>query len=445
MMDLSKKFEQYWLQQKFPAKTQTILVAVSGGKDSMVLANLLLQSGYNFSVAHCNFKLRSEASDLDEKLVTDWAERNNIPLHKIAFDTQKAMNENKQGVQEAARNLRYNWFKELCANFQYDAIATAHHANDNAETLLINLCKGTGIAGLHGIPSRNGLIIRPLLFASRKEIEQYILERGIEFREDESNTGTKYLRNAVRHTLIPVLEEVFPAATERINESIGRLIQVESIYRKAIEQEKRKLLEHRGKDIYIPILKLNKIEELETICYEIFSAYGFSSAQIPEILKLRNTEAGHFISSGTHRIIKNRMFLIITELKTESTDFILIDKLPNKISLAEGTFEFVITENKQIENLDKNIASIDFDELVLPLILRRGRTGDYFYPIGMGMKKKKLSRFLIDQKIAMHQKEKIWILAQDQKIIWVSGMRMDERFKVKNTTARTLQIKFIPD
>lgn len=444
-MDLSEKFEQNWLKQKFPAKTHPILVAVSGGKDSMVLANLLLQSGYNFSVAHCNFKLRNEASDLDEKLVTDWAERNNIQLHKIAFDTQKAMDENKQGVQETARNLRYNWFKELCTNFQYEAIATAHHANDNAETLLINLCKGTGIAGLHGIPSRNGIIIRPLLFASRKEIEQYILERRIEFREDESNAGTKYLRNAVRHAVIPVLEGVFPSATERINESIGRLIQVESIYRKAIEQEKKKLLEQRGKDIYIPILKLNKIEELETICYEIFSAYGFSSAQIPEILKLRNAEAGHFISSGTHRVIKNRQFLIITELKTESTDFILIDKLPCKITLDEGIFEFKIIENKQIEHADKNIVSIDFDEIVLPLILRRGRTGDYFYPIGMGMKKKKISRFLIDQKIALHLKEKIWIVAENQKIIWVCGMRMDERFKVKNSTARTLQIKFIPD
>ena len=270
----------------FPNKREKILVAVSGGKDSMALANVLLNLGYSISIAHCNFQLRDEALILDEQLVSHWANENNVPSHCIRFDTKSKMAELKMSLQETARNLRYQWFQALCEENNYVAIATAHHANDNAETLLINLCKGTGVAGLHGIPTRNGKIIRPLLFASRQEIDAFVQEHSIPYREDESNASTKYLRNAVRHKIIPSLNEIFPNVVDRLNDTIERMQQVERIYNQAINKEIKKLVEKRGKDEYIPILKLQKNPNVEALCFEIFTNYNFTVAQIPEIIKL---------------------------------------------------------------------------------------------------------------------------------------------------------------
>lgn len=443
-MELLKGFEKNWLSKNFPSKTETILVAVSGGKDSMALAHLLLQSGHSISLAHCNFQLRADASDLDEELVTNWAKSYGITCHTIRFETEKEMAFHKMGVQETARLLRYNWFKELKQQHHYCAIATAHHANDNAETLLINLCKGTGIAGLHGIPPKNENIIRPLLFANRLAIEEYILAHQIPFREDESNSGTKYLRNKVRHLIIPALNEVFPDVVERLNDNIQRFRQVEVIYKLAVEEEKKKLIEKRGADVYIPILKLLKRPAYEAVCYEIFGAYGFSSAQIPEILRLLKSESGHYVSSTTHRVIRDRNFLIITENKSENSDLILVDQLPQTVDTEQGQFIFSLEEKSSDLNESSNQAMIDFSLLEFPLLLRRRRTGDYFYPLGMGMKKKKISRFLIDQKIPLHLKEQVWIVESKVKIVWIAGMHLDERFKISNKTQKILRILFLP-
>jgi len=443
-MELLPGFEKNWQSKKFPTKDKTILVAVSGGKDSMVLAHLLYQSGFSIAVAHCNFQLRAEASNLDEQLVQNWAKSIDITYHSIRFDTEKEMALQKKGVQETARQLRYNWFKQLKHQHQYSAIATAHHANDNAETLLINLCKGTGIAGMHGIPPKNGDIIRPLLFASRAIIDEYAIQHQIPYREDASNASTKYTRNAIRHNILPALDSIFPNVIERLNETIHRLSQVEIIYQQAIAQEKNKLVENRGADIYVPILKLMKRPVYETLCYEIFSSYGFSSAQIPEIIKLLNSESGHFVTSATHKVIRDRAFLIVTENINENKDLILIEHLPQTIETTEGRFMLSIQGNEKTIEESANTAFLDFDKVTMPLVLRRKRTGDYFYPLGMGMKKKKISRFLIDQKIALHLKEKIWIVENKMKIIWVAGMRLDERFKITNKTQKILRIVFLP-
>lgn len=441
-MDLKKKFEQNYLQQNFPSKTETILVAVSGGKDSMALATLLYQFGFSIVLAHCNFKLRINDADLDEQLVTEWAAQNNIGLHRIAFDTEKVMKEQQKGVQETARMLRYDWFKNLCKENHYAAIATAHHANDNVETLLMNLCKGTGIAGLHGIPAKNENIIRPLLFATRTEIDDYVAQENIPFRDDSSNASTKYLRNAVRHTIIPALNELFPNVINRLSENIERFKQVEEIYRSAMELKKKKLIEQRGKDFYIPILKLQKESALETVCFELFSDFGFTAHQTQEIVKLLKSESGHFVASESHKVIRNRMFLIVTEQKTEHTDIILVSNLEDDVQTENGSFSFRVKANAAAPDSSANMATIDFDAIRLPLTLRRWRTGDYFYPFGMGMKKKKVGRFLIDQKVPVHQKEKIWILESNQKIIWVAGMRIDERFKIKERTKNVVEIRF---
>jgi tRNA(Ile)-lysidine synthase len=443
-MDLVNKLNQYWVKHGFPVKTQPVLVAVSGGRDSMALAALLHQSGYNIAVAHCNFQLRGAESDLDQQLVQDWTFERNIRVHTIAFNTQQAMEEQRTGIQETARKLRYDWFRSLCAEFGYDAVATAHHAQDNAETLLINFCKGTGIAGLHGIPAKNGLIIRPLLFATQDEINRFVSDTQTLYREDASNASVKYLRNSVRHKVLPVLESVFPDIVNRLNENINRFGQIESIYKEAIAAKTKKMIEQRGADFYIPVLKLKKEKSIETICFELLSPFGFGPAQVPEILKLLNSESGHYITSASHRLIRNRMFLIITELRTGHTDLILVDQLPHSIVTGNARFAFSVTPYDHIvPRHTPNEASVDYDKIKGPLVLRHWRTGDYFYPLGLGMKKKKLSRFLIDQKVPLHQKEKLWVLESNQKIIWIAGMRIDERFKLTAGTKNVLQIKLV--
>jgi tRNA(Ile)-lysidine synthase len=446
MEDLAQQFEQHWKQHKFPAKNVGILLALSGGKDSMALAFLLKQLGYSFAIAHCNFQLRGDDSLQDEAHVLAWAQKNNITCHHIRFDTQTSITEFKMGLQETARKLRYDWFAQLCNEHHYAAIATAHHANDNAETLLINLCKGTGIAGMHGIPVHNKNIIRPLLFASRIDIDTFVQEHQIPFREDASNASNKYLRNAVRHQVIPVLNELFSNAVEKINESIHRLQQVEAIYLAAIEQEKKKLIEQRGTDFYLSIPLLKKRIAWESICYEICSKYGFSAQQNTAIIKLLDSSSGHYIDSPTHRILRDRQFLIITTKSEIKSEHLLIDQIPCQIETEEGKFSFSVIDATAINNInDTHTAFVDTTCIKLPLLLRKWRTGDYFYPLGMGMKKKKISRYFIDQKMPLHHKDKIWIIEQDKQIVWLAGYRLDERCKIKPSSKQALRIAFTPN
>jgi tRNA(Ile)-lysidine synthase len=441
-MDLLKEFKTHIQKKHLVHHGQIILLAVSGGIDSMVMADLFLKAGIPFAMAHCNFQLRAREADKDEALVADWAQKHSIPFHHVRFDTAQKTEEWKKGIQETARILRYEWLDEIRVANGYAAIATAHHANDNAETLLINLLKGTGIAGLHGIPARNGNIIRPLLFAQRADIEQYAKDNDVTWRDDASNESDKYLRNAVRHHIIPTANEWFPNAVQHINDSIRRFAEAEILYRRAVDAEIKKLIDKRSKDIYIPILKLLKLKPLETICYELFHSYGFSSAQVPHIIELFESESGHYISSDTHRIIKNRDFLIITVNQTTATDIITIEGLPCTIETPEGHFHLSLKKKQENLPANDNTAYIDIKRITFPLILRRWKQGDYFYPLGMGMKKKKLSKFFIDRKVPVHQKEAVWVLECDKRIAWVAGMRLDERFKLKPDTTEVLSVEF---
>ena len=385
---MKKEFKDNWQKSAYPSEKQPILVAVSGGRDSMVLANLLFENGHQFSIAHCNFQLRKGDSDKDEALVLSWAKERNITAHHIKFDTEKSMQEWKMSLQETARKLRYDWFQTLCKEHQYHAIATAHHANDNAETLLINLCKGTGIAGLHGIPPKNNNIIRPLLFATRAIINEYAVQEKVPYREDESNASTKYLRNAVRHKIVPEMEAIFPNLIAQMNDNIRRFADVEILYQQAIATNKKKLLEQRGNDVYLPILKLKKMPAIKALCFEIGADFGFNAAQSNEILKLMDSESGHYTESEQYKIIKDREFLIITKKEAQKADLILIEKLPQKIKTEDGDFIFTTSEEAYSASISVDVAQIDFDTIELPMTIRRWRVGDYFYPLGMAMKKK---------------------------------------------------------
>ena len=439
--DLLHQFREHWAGKRYELKGKGVLLAVSGGADSMVMAHLFLMAGIPFGVAHCNFGLRAHESDMDEQLVREWCVRHSIEFHSTRFDTKQKAAEWKKGTQETARILRYEWFEAIRAGFHYDKVATAHHADDNMETLLINLFKGTGIGGLHGILPENGVIIRPLLFASKDMMAAYATANDVAYREDASNATDDYLRNAVRHNIVPVVKQWFPNAVQHVNESISRFAEAEVLYRKAIEAERKKLIEKRGQDYYIPIRKLKNHEPLATICYELMLPFGFSSGQIPNVVGLLSSETGHYVTSSSHRVIRNREFLIVTTIPSEAADLISIDTVPAIVQAGKYQYSFSIADKPSAIATDANIATIDLTGIEFPIVLRKWRTGDYFYPLGMKMKKKKVSRLLIDEKVPLHQKEEIRILECGERVAWVSGIRLDERFKIKDSTTKVLLVK----
>jgi len=439
---LYDEFVARWPGFKLDSSSGMFLLAVSGGVDSMVLGQLFKKANIPFAVAHCNFMLRGQEAKADQDLVVEWCRMNDIECYVKAFETKTIAEEWKKAIQETARILRYEWFRELKAQYSFVRIVTAHHANDNIETLLMKLCKGTGLAGLHGILPDSNDIFRPLLFATKDEIVEYAIVNKIAFREDASNSSEDYLRNAVRLRLMPVIRDLFPEADQNISRSIERFREAEVLYRKAIETEKKKLLEQRGNDYYIPILKLRKCEPLMTILYELLLPFGFHSAQLSQIRDLLDAETGHYFVSPTHRLIKNREFLIITNLPTRDADFIVVQEADNQ-TVEAGGYAFHFAERKvplEIET-EKNIAYLNLKEVKYPLILRRWKQGDYFYPFGMKLKKKKISKFFVDLKVPLHEKENIWVLESCKRICWVAGLRTDERFRIDDKTEKALVIK----
>lgn len=440
-MTLLHQFRNNWDTRQFVKAGQQVLLAVSGGPDSMVMASLFLSCNIPFAVAHCNFGLRGIDSELDEQLVRDWCHQNSVKFHTIKFETKKKAAEWKKATQETARILRYEWFEQVRKEHGYAKIATAHQANDNVETLLINLFKGTGISGLHGILPDNNNIIRPLLFAERDVIMEYASINNIPFRNDASNESDDYLRNAVRHNVIPAAKTLFPAVIANINNGINHFAEAEVLYRRAMEQERKKLVEQRGNDYYIPIRKLKHRQPLATICYELLQPFGFTSGQVPQVLNLLGAETGHYVASATHRVIKNREFLIVTTVPAGAADFVIVEGAPCTVDTGKHVFTFSVQKKPDVVPADANTACIDMKMVEFPLVLRKWRTGDYLYPLGMGMKKKKVGRLLIDRKIPLHEKEDIRILECSKRIAWVSGIRLDERFKVLESTENVLVVK----
>lgn len=441
-MNLQEKFKDNW-NRKFAAKPGLVLLAVSGGLDSMVMAHLFAGLSIHVAVANCNFRLRGQESDDDEIFVRDWCVKNNIRFFGTSFDTLASSKAMGKGIQETARNLRYEWFTSIAKENDCKVVCTAHHADDNAETMLMNLCRGTGIAGLHGIPERNGIVIRPLLFATRAELNEYATIYHILHREDSSNAKDTYLRNAIRHHLIPELEKWMPGSTLRMLETARHIGEAETIYQQEIVRIHKKLLQQRGKDFYIPIKLLKHYQPLATILYELLQPFQFTTGQIPFACAIMNAESGKQLRSPTHRLIRNRDFLIITSIDQPNSDFIIIEEGTKHLVVEDARFEFSYQKPvpKDLNN-SASVAKIDLAKIEPPLVLRRRKSGDYLYPLGMGMKKKKLSKVLNDLKIAAHEKDAIWVLESNKKIVWIAGIRLDERFKITPGTQQMLEVKF---
>ncbi len=456
-MSLFSKFLGNIQNENLFQKKDLLILAVSGGVDSIVLCELCQQAGFNFEIAHCNFQLRGEESERDEKFVKTIGDKYEKKVHIKKFDTEIYCFERKISIQVGARELRYKWFDELLneiagasghssSNLTPASISsyllTAHHANDDIETLLMNFFKGTGIKGLRGILPKQGKIIRPLLFAKKEEIISFANENHLSFVEDSSNISDKYTRNFFRNQLIPSVQKIFPKVEDNLMDNITRFTDIEVLYNESVDLNKKKLLEYKGEEVHIPVLKLLKTKALPTVIYEIIKDYNFTSHQVGDILHLLKSDSGKYISSPTHKIIRNRKWLILAAHNNPESSVIIINEEDKEIDFVKGnlSFEKIEIADNKISG-DNDTALLDADTFTFPLILRKWKQGDYFYPLGM-MKKKKLSKFFIDQKMSLTDKENVWILESNKKIIWIIKKRIDERFKIQASTKDVIKIHF---
>jgi tRNA(Ile)-lysidine synthase len=444
MTNLILRFQEIVKQHQLFSRGDRLLLAVSGGVDSVVLTECCFRSGFDFGIAHANFRLRSEESRRDEEFVKGMAAGYRKPFLVKRMDTLEYAKQQGVSIQVAARDLRYRWFEEILQNDpgQYRFVLTAHHLDDNIETMLMHFFRGTGIAGLRAMQEKQGKLIRPLLNFSRADIKSFAGEQKLSWVEDSSNETDKYTRNYFRNKLIPEIEKVFPEAWHNLGGNLRRFAEVEVLYRQAVEQHKKKLMKKVGEETHIPILLLKKTEPLTTVLFEILQEFGFSSAQVEDCLNLMESSNGKYISGNTHRIIKNRAWLIIAPLQHPDAMRYIVEKEDEKVSLPEGELILKTLKTTGQPEMENNpaIAFMDADLIRFPLVLRRWKAGDYFYPLGM-KKKKKIARFLIDQKLSKTAKEKIRVLEMDQRIIWVAGHRIDNRFCVRPATKRILKIE----
>lgn len=421
-----------------------VLIAISGGSDSVVMAHLLLQLGYQIGLAHCNFQLRGDEADKDETLVKSLASKWEVPFYHTSFNTAELANVKGISIQMAARDLRYDWLENTRKEEGYSTIATAHHMNDNAETLLLNLVKGTGIAGLHGILPRSNKIIRPILSLSKNEVLEYANTHKLHFRDDASNADNKYERNRIRLDVIPELETINPKLIETLNSNIQRFKDAETIYQLGLKQLSKKLIDRRREGIYISIKKLELLPYAKTFLYEILSDYGFDNEQVQQVEKSMYKQPGQQFYSTTHRVIRDREFLIISPTEEiEHHGPVFIQQEQSKVNGSNLTLS--IRTKTRTKNLNiseqENIVQLDANQLEWPLQLRKWKRGDYFYPIGMKKKKKKVSDLLTDNKLNVLDKENTWVLLSGERICWVVGQRMDERYKITDATQQILEIK----
>ncbi len=419
-------------------KGSKLIVAISGGIDSVVLAHLCKSCNFNFALVHCNFNLRGEESDADEEFVLDLAEQLDVEVFVQNFDTQAYANDYKRSIQMAARELRYNWFEELAHNLKFDYILTAHHADDNLETFLINFTRGTGLNGLTGIPILNGNIVRPMLPFSSEEIENYTQENTIEWREDSSNSSRKYLRNKLRHEVVPILKDINPQLLESFQHTLNHLNDTADIVAESVDNIAQKAIVSLDEDdVFFKVSEFKNLKNPKAYLFELLNEFGFTEWN--DVVNLLDAQSGKQVFSSTHRLVKHRDYLILSEFNhsNHSEEDIIIEQNHKSVETSIGTLVFKIVQ--KISENDPNTIYVDKDKLVFPLKLRLWRDGDFFCPFGM-KGKKKISKYLKDEKLSLVEKERTWVLASNNEIIWVIGKRADERFRVEENTKRILKI-----
>ena len=434
-------FEEH-LKHHFPELYhQKILLAVSGGLDSMVLVDLCLKSSLNISIAHCNFKLRAEESDAEERFVVDFAKNHNLTVFSEQFDTNKFVENSKLSVQMAARQLRYDFFEQLRTQHHFDTLLTAHHADDNLETFFINLNRGSGIDGLVGIPEKNKHIIRPLLPFSRAQILIYAKANAVKWCTDSSNADVKYQRNHLRHELIPVLKTVFPSFIDGLSSTQAHLKASQNLLQNHLKDVEKKIIESsNSEEVHYSIVELKKLQPLRAYLYPLFHQFGFTDYD--ELFNLVNAQSGKQIHSETHTILKNRTSLILTKKKSNERFYMIIEDKNAFINLDQFGLALQLQSGSVLKQSSQQTIFLDLDKIQFPLVLRSWSEGDFFHPSGMSGKKK-LSKYFKDEKLSLIQKAKVLLLCSNEAIVWVVGMRSDARFLATSKSKNILKIKLI--
>lgn len=436
----------YINSQNLLQKTDKILLTVSGGMDSIVLCDLFAKAKFNFAIAHVNFGLRGEESDADEVFVKKLAVKLKVPFYTTTFETENYAKENKLSTQMAARILRYTWFEEIREKNCFDSIATAHHLSDSAETLLMNIAKGTGMAGLHGILPIRGRLIRPLLFADKEMIYDYVSDNQLIWREDSSNESQKYQRNFIRQEIVPKFKEINPNFEETIKRTIEKVGDLELFFSIELEQYKNENLISKEGIFYLSIDKLVQKPYLKAIYTAIFGEFNFIHSQIMEIFSSINSPAGKTFLSASHELVKDRSDFVIKpknildDFGTKEIDL----NFENEAKISVQNSKLKITKEEISENLKlktlKKTATLDFETLKNPLKIRKWKEGDWFCPLGMN-KKKNISDFLNAEKVPLNLKKDVSVITSNGSIVWVVGYRIDNRFKITEKTKTMLLIE----
>ncbi len=423
-----------WLEEHIPQwKSAKFLIAVSGGVDSMVLLRLFHSLGLNFKIAHCNFQLRGKESDGDEKLVRDVAKKLSVEFLTTRFNTQQEANDKKLSIQETARELRYAWFEELRSEHQLDYVVIGTHKSDEVETVLINLIRGGGLRGIHGILPVRDVIIRPLLSVDREAILKYARKNQITWREDSSNASYNYMRNKIRHQIVPILKKIRPNAEQQITEGAQHIRDYEKIISNEIDRLRSRLLDNKTGLVRVKKKELSKLDPAYLYLYELICEFGFSFPVCKDVITSLNKQVGGLFNSATHTLVNDREYLIITPADQGQSGSAEIAPNTGSIEMPIGLrFNRAEAINYQLEK-ESNIAELDFDRLSFPLMVRPWREGDRFQPLGMAGFKK-LSDFLVDEKVPRTLKNRVFILESAGEIVWIVGMRIDDRFKINQQT-----------
>ncbi|MGL5112526.1 MAG: tRNA lysidine(34) synthetase TilS [Flavobacterium sp.] len=427
------------LQTQFPfLENKKVLLAVSGGVDSMVLLHLMQQLPFEIAIAHCNFQLRGIESFEDQSFVQAYAKDHQIPFFCTQFDTKAFAEAYKLSTQIAARALRYDWFYEQLEIQQFDYILTAHHADDNLETFLINLSRGTGLEGLCGIPAQNEAVLRPLLPFSRIEIEKYAKENALQWREDSSNASDKYVRNKIRHHIVPLLKEMNPNFLTAFATTQNYLQESQELVSDAASMLYQQMAREEDERVYFDIKKMLCLSNYSSYLYQWLKEYGFSAWD--DIYELVHSQSGKQVFSAEYRLLKDRDYLILSPKQETENTFYFVDKnqailnIPLKLQFSKAT---------DLSEATPSSIFVDESQLDFPLVLRKWQEGDIFYPLGMKGKKKKVSKFFKDEKMTLLEKENTWLLCSKEQIVWIVGKRPDERFKIMNTTQSILKIEVV--
>lgn len=429
------KFQNH-IEQNFPQlKDKKLLLAVSGGIDSMVLVHLCAQLKLNFEVVHCNFMLRGAESDAETQFIESFCNSNGIPIHTKYFDTNIIATNTKESIQITARNLRYQWFQEIIS-IGFDYVLTAHHLDDSLETVLINFSRGTGLEGLTGIPAQNGNVIRPLLPFSREEIEHFAEKNQIQWREDSSNASDKYLRNKIRHSIIPLFKELNTGFLDSFQNTLNHLQQAESLVNDATRLVYEKVVKEKENQLEIHLKPLLEFRNYKAYLYQWLNKYSFSAWN--DIYDLVEAQSGKQVFSETYVLLKDREKLILSERKYNNKEEVYtIESITSKVNIPLNISFCNVSYNSKT---DSNCIFVEESMLKFPLTIRKWQKGDYFYPAGMNGKKK-LSKYFKDEKYSLLDKENQWLLCAEDQIVWVIGKRADNRFIVKETTKNSIKIE----